>query len=272
MSSNGLISTEYARDRTGYPLLPFRVLAWNIRAGGGRRIDAITDAIDELSPDLLVLSEFRATPPSQQLAQRLRRMGYAFQHTTTAQVKLGANALLIASKMAQRRVGLRQYPREPGRWNMVRLIGPGLSIGGLHIPNQHTGRKPQFHEATLAIMQRWRGGPAIILGDTNSGQIGIDEERPVFTQRTHQWFEHIQATGWRDAFRVLHGNRREYTWYSPGYDNGFRLDQAFVSPELGSRLVNVQHIWVQHPDAPGRRDAVSDHAALVLDLDLGGLG
>lgn len=154
---------------------------------------------------------------------------------------------------------------------MVRLAVPRVAIGGVHVPNQHTGRKPQFHDAVLQLIQRWRGGPAIIAGDTNSGRIGEDEETAVFNRRTTQWFDRIHEAGWRDAYRLVHGAKREFTWYSPGHDNGFRLDQAFISPELVERLIDVQHLWVSDEDQRGRRDAVSDHAALVVDFDSAGL-
>ena len=41
-----------------------RIVSWNIRAGGGRRIARIADQIARWAPDVVALSEFRATPPS----------------------------------------------------------------------------------------------------------------------------------------------------------------------------------------------------------------
>ncbi len=246
----------------------FRIVAWNIRAGGGVRVDQITQILQELAPDTVVLSEFRSTAPSTRLSHALHQQGLLHQRSTTAQVSPGANALLIASRTPLRRVALKQYPREPGRWLIIRLQQPRLTIAGVHVPNQHTGRKPQFHDAILSLMRRWRGGPAIVIGDTNSGKRDEDEERPVFNQRTTRWFELIHASGWRDAFRHLHGAKREYTWYSPGHDNGFRLDQAFVSRELSNQISHIQHLWPRDPNKPNARDAISDHAALVLDLNL----
>src|SRR3989442_13131506 len=48
-----------------------RVVAWNIRAGGGVRTDAIARQLARWQPDVVALSEFRATPPSARLAARL---------------------------------------------------------------------------------------------------------------------------------------------------------------------------------------------------------
>ena len=73
------------------------------------------------------------------------------------------------------------------------------------------------------------------------------------------------ARRWRDAFRLLHGGRREFTWYSPNGNNGFRLDQAFVDPRWVPHVASVAHRW--GGAGGGRRDALSDHAALLLELD-----
>ena len=92
------------------------------------------------------------------------------------------------------------------------------------------------------------------------------EETPVFNTRTDGWFDHLEAAGWRDGFRGLHGNQRDYTWYSHR-NNGFRLDQVFVNSDLARHLMRVGHVWPRHPDAPGRRDGLSDHAVLVADFE-----
>ncbi len=243
----------------------YRLVAWNIRAGGGARADRITASISGWAPDVAVLSEFRSTPASGRIAADLSDMGLSFQVTTTGEVDRGANALLIAARGPLRRVGLRSQPAEPGRWRMARAAPHGLAIGAMHIPNQATGRKGEYHQRVLELARRWRGGPAILVGDTNSGRIGEDEETPVFNRETHAWFDRIAAAGWRDGFRQARGDAREYTWFSHK-NNGFRLDQAFLNRPLQPCLVDIRHVWAADPAQLGRRDAVSDHAALIVDL------
>jgi exonuclease III len=68
------------------------------------------------------------------------------------------------------------------------------------------------------------------------------------------------------AIRHLHGDSREYTWYSHR-NNGFRLDYAFCSPHLAAAVAYVQHAWGYDHSQPERRDALSDHAALIIDLE-----
>jgi len=242
-----------------------RLVAWNIRAGGGKRADHIATALKGFAPDLVVLSEFRSGPPSQSIAASLADNGLTAQMDTLNELKPNVNGLLVASRARLKRVGLRDKPDEPGRWLMAREAARGIAIGAMHIPNQHTGRKQGYHALVLALAQRWASGPALLVGDTNSGKSGLDEERPVFIRSTDQWFDALAAANWHDGFRTLHPEAREYTWYSHR-QNGFRLDQVFVNAALRSSLRAVRHIWPPHPDQPGRRDGLSDHAALIVDF------
>jgi len=75
-----------------------RIIYWNIRAGGGRRIDGIYKQLLAWQPDIIGLSEFRGTPASQQLAAQLFEAGYPHQITSFLPSKLVTNALLLASR------------------------------------------------------------------------------------------------------------------------------------------------------------------------------
>ena len=118
----------------------------------------------------------------------------------------------------------------------------------------------------LGVAHSWRRGPALLVGNTNSGLIDLDEEVPAFNVEEDGWVRGLEAAGWADGFRLLRGGERAYTWYSPNGGNGFRIDQAFVNRALRPRLRCARHEWGA---APGQRTrhALSDHAALLIDLD-----
>src|SRR5689334_2290776 len=59
-----------------------RLIAWNIRAGGGVRVAAIGRQLQRWAPDVVALSEFRATPPSGLLRRALAESGLAHQLAT----------------------------------------------------------------------------------------------------------------------------------------------------------------------------------------------
>jgi len=242
-----------------------RIVGWNIRAGGGRRIDRIARALAKWAPDAVALSEFRDTPPSRALADMLSQQGLRHQLTSSDCQDRARNALLVACRWPLQRVAptpTSKEPAEPCRWLPVEIDAPEpFILGAMHVPNRVTGRKYPFLEALLRQAARWRERQAILIGDTNSGVPGIDEESPAFNGVEGRWLEAIEVAGWRDAFRAHAGRRRAYTWYSPNGDNGFRLDQAFLSPGMANQLVRAKYEWA----GGSRRSGVSDHAAILVD-------
>jgi exonuclease III len=242
-----------------------RVVAWNIRAGGGVRAEAIARQLARWAPDVVALCEFRATPPSVRLARLLAERGLVHQATTAIAGLPSANALLVAARWPLRRLRLRAGPGDCARWLLTKVDAPiPFTVGAMHVPNRVTGRKYVFHDAVLTSASRWRLGPALLVGDTNSGRRGIDEETAAFNRREEGWIDGLARCGWADAFRLLRGEARAYTWYSPNGRNGFRIDQAFVNRALQPHLRDVRYVWGGR--ARGRREALSDHAALLLDL------
>ncbi len=243
-----------------------RIVCWNIRAGGGRRIEGIAGQLRRWRPDVVALSEFRGTPPSQRLASLLRGQGLVHQRGRADPAHTTANCLLLASRSPLRRIPARRGEPGAGRWLLARIDAPRpFALGTLHVPNMVTGRKYPFLAAVLRVSRRWGAGPALIAGDTNSGRMGIDEESPAFTKREERWIDEMAEAGWPDAYRLLHPRARAYTWYSPNAGNGFRLDQAFVNPELLPRLREVRYVWGTVANEE-RRDALSDHAAMIVEL------
>ncbi|MEM9624305.1 MAG: endonuclease/exonuclease/phosphatase family protein, partial [Pseudomonadota bacterium] len=88
----------------------FRLIAWNIRAGGGRRAEHIAQALAARKADAVILSEFRSTSASQLIAQRLAEHGLDQQYATTSEVPPGRNALLIAARSPVQKVALQYKP------------------------------------------------------------------------------------------------------------------------------------------------------------------
>jgi len=245
-----------------------RIVSWNIRAGGGRRIDQIAEQLEHWRADVIALSEFRATPPSQLLAGLLEGQGLRFQTSTVEVRDPSANRLLVASRWPLRVVRLRHAPAEPGKWRLAEVGAPRpFSLGAMHIPNYVSGRKYPFHAAVLNVARSWRRGPALFVGDTNSGRIGLDEEVACFSKHEDEWMVALEDAGWLDSFRRLYRDRRAYTWYSPNGRNGFRLDQAFINRRLMPRLLDTRYEWAASNNGDNRREAVSDHAALIVELE-----
>ncbi len=242
-----------------------RVVFWNIRAGGGARTAAIARQIAAWAADTVALAEFRGTPPSGDLARELAGLGLPYQWTTADPARPWVNGLLLASRWPLRRLRLATAPAEPCRWLLARVLAPRpLALGIMHAPNRAGGRKYPYLDAVLATARRRWATPALLVGDTNSGRIGLDEEAPAFNRIEDGWMRGLDEAGWTDAFRHLRGTARAYTWYSPNGGNGFRIDQAFLNGALRPRLRGFRYDWGRRARLTGR--PASDHAAMVLDL------
>src|SRR5436309_12458963 len=132
-----------------------RIVAWNIRAGGGQRVGRISRYLERWAPDAVVLSEFRATPPSLELARSLASHGLSHQCTSASRRNPRANALLVAARWPVSPLRLRAQPREPGRWLLVSVNAPRpLLLGAMHVPNRVTGRKYRSEEHTSELQSR----------------------------------------------------------------------------------------------------------------------
>lgn len=245
--------------------MTLRIVYWNIRAGGGRRAEGIAEQIARWNPDVVGLGEFRGTPASVELSAMLAEQGMKFQLDEVDRKRPAVNSVMLAARRPIKRVGLHRRPDEPCRWLMARLDG-GLSIGVLHAPNYVTGRKQAFFSSVMDVARRWRGGPAIFGGDTNTGVPPLDGNPNAFHPFEMQWIPELERRGWIDAYRHLNGQCETFTWYSPNAGNGYRLDQAFVNRSALPTLRQVQHQWGVVPGIDGPRHILSDHAALILDF------
>ena len=242
-----------------------RILFWNIWAGGGKRAEAIVAQIMAWQPAIVALSEYRLTAPGQLIAKRLADYGFPYQLTTAKTASRARNALLLASSFPLSTTRFSIRPEPAHRWLLAKINAPHpFYMGVMHIPNMHTGLKYPYHDAVLSLTKKWKSGRGLLIGDTNSGIPDIDEESPAFTQKERRFMEGMEANRWHDVFRYLHGEKRAYTWYSPRYKNGFRLDQAFLNKHLIQQVEAFQYIW---GEATGFRQ-LSDHAAILLDIDL----
>src|SRR5215472_5924296 len=94
-----------------------RLLAWNIRQGGGSRLPRIADALKRHDADIVVLSEYRGGPSAPRLCAALHALGY--RHATTLVPPPSRNGVLVAARFPFRDhhavdMGL----REPYRWSV----------------------------------------------------------------------------------------------------------------------------------------------------------
>ena len=247
----------------------FRIVFWNIWHGGGKRADKIVEQIKEWKPDLIALAEFRGTGPSRSIAKHLYDAGYSHQLTTVKADEPQWNALLLASRFELARVALKGAPEPNYLWLLAMMnTQPAIHIGVAHVPLMSETAKwawLEYYRALLHVAADWKLGPGLIVGDMNSGLSGLDDETEYSQAYKETLMYPLQALGWRDIFRNLHPDVDAPTWFSPK-GRGFRLDQTFVNAELQARVKSCEYDW----GLAGENGRLSDHAAILLDLDLAG--
>lgn len=261
-----------------------RVVAWNLRHGGGsRRMASISLALLDHAPDLVVLSEFRRTTGGQ-IAGVLADKG--LKHQATTDPPKGRNGLLVASRWpleAARHTanllsrGAAPFPGglvEEGdempailaqRWLDLRIAQINLELVALHAPHDdpfQAGRvstaRAVFFQALVAAARRGSDRPSLLVGDFNAGRHGVDEEGATFSLTST--LGTIASLGYVDAWRHLNPDAREYTWFSH-VGSGFRIDHALLSKVLAPRL---RRCWYSHAE---RESGLSDHSVLLADLE-----
>jgi exodeoxyribonuclease-3 len=229
-----------------------RLLAWNIRQGGGARLPAIVEALARHDADVLVLSEYRGGDSALRLREALERLGYP--HTTSPRPPPGKVGVLIAARRRLRApAALDEALPEPHR--LVHVEIGKLSLCGVYMPNLLA--KVPYWEAVVANLASKIDRHALAIGDFNTCRAYVDE--PGAIDRCAYFMDRVAEMGFCDLWRQRYPEGREFSWYSHR-GNGFRIDHAFLSPALAKRAGPVRY---SHDE---RLSGLSDHSALILDL------
>jgi exodeoxyribonuclease III len=210
----------------------------------------------------------------------LRGMGFA-----------GLATALEAARTAERRrpLGVLTAARRP----MERLPPPDIPwperllcclVDGVEVVNLHSPIAPapdlakvRTHEAVAAYLSSRPGhAPRVLCGDLNTPRrelpggdvmtFAYDSAGRLRPDRGERWDRAERALvyglredGWVDVFRSVHGyGDRHASWTFPRDRGGWRLDHV-LALHLEPVAAAYAHEW--------RRDGLSDHSALVVELD-----
>ena len=229
-----------------------RLLAWNIRQGGGSRLPAIAEALIRHDADVLVLSEYRGGDSALRLREMLERLGY--RYATALRPPPGKNGVLIAARRRfHTHSALSHELPEPYR--LVGVEFSRFSLYGVYMPNLR--EKVPYWEALIARLMERTAEPVLAIGDFNTCRAYVDE--PGKIDKTAYFMDRIDAIGFCDLWRRRYPDGREFSWYSTR-GNGFRIDHAFLSPGLAARAEPVRY---SHEERLG---GLSDHSPLIIEL------
>lgn len=128
----------------------------------------------------------------------------------------------------------------------------------VHVPvNGYPEPRDAYQQTAIQHCRAQSAAAHVFIGDMNSTSASDPAPNAV---RDSKWLVEIEALGWRDAWKMANPETAEYSWYSTAM-NGFRVDQAWLSPPLVHRLVGAR---LEHPC---RIAGLSDHSMLIVDVD-----
>jgi exonuclease III len=237
-----------------------RVVALNIRAGGGKRIPAIRHFLQSHDPDVVVLTEWRDNRGGGVLREWAVSRGMECATLNDGATPNGTflaarNAFSIESKTPPgARPGVLMQLRA-AKWMMLACYFP-----------QREAKAP-FFDAALRISIAHQTVPFLLVGDLNTGNQVTDKGAAGAKYSCSCLFDALVGqAGLVDLWRRTNGREtREWTWLSPT-GNGFRIDHAF-----GNDTFIQQTKPSCRYDHTTRMTGVSDHSALIIEADRQGI-
>lgn len=229
-----------------------KITTWNLRHGGGKRIDAIISILQKMTSDIIVLTEFRNNEFGEKIKTALTSFGYSNLYTTNADAKL--NSVLIACKENFETETFSELGEHQQR--VIKITTENFTLLGTYFPGNDL--KKYVFDFLIKYIQDNPDENIIITGDLNTGKHYIDEQGATFFHAAY--FDKFEELGFIDAWRHVHHDKKEFTWYSNA-GNGFRLDHFFVNGTLKQKIIACFY------DHQPRIDKISDHSVMALIIN-----
>ncbi|MDC1352340.1 hypothetical protein N8265_10440 [Oceanospirillaceae bacterium] len=225
-----------------------KLLALNIRQGGGTRIAAICSYLIAQDCDALVISEFRRNARGEQIIAALRQVGFSHVHHNNTDSK--QNTVMLATKQASTLLKIDDCPNE---WSIIGINWAGLQLIGTYFPQR------KVKAAVFSKLEDIASSNILAIGDFNTGSNTLDTEAAKF--HCADEFLSLANRTLTDLWRAHNGEvTQEYSWYSNA-GNGFRIDHALAGKHVTDQCVNC---YYDH----STREILTDHSALIVELSL----
>lgn len=253
-----------------------QLVSYNVNGIRAAMRKGLVDWLAEHDFDIVCLQESKARPEQVDMTD-FENLGY--RHYWHSAEKKGYSGVITLTRREPDQViegcGMAEYDQE-GR--ILRTDFGDWTLLNCYLPSGTTGDARQdFKMKFLADFQRWinelkRERPRlVIVGDYNIAHTEIDIHDPVRNKKTsgflpeeREWLTGWFETGFTDAFRHLHPDKVEYSWWSyranaRANNKGWRIDYQSVSNELAPKLRDARHLnEAEH----------SDHCPVWVEVDL----
>ncbi|MEI5098501.1 endonuclease [Streptomyces sp. PmtG] len=224
------------------------------------------------SADLVVLTEVSSGPGGTALVEALRHFGYP--HIIAPAATRGEYRTVLASRAAHLEpvdLGVTVLPhRAPAA---IATIGDRpLGLLGLYVPSRgpqerRNEAKRGFQDAVAAALPAlskvFPDMPVVAAGDLNVVEPGHQPHHRVFGPWEYAFYEAFADAGLTDAFRHLHPDAAEHSWYGRS-GRGFRFDHIFTTAAHAPKILTCAY------DQTPRTAALTDHAAMTIAVSITG--
>lgn len=147
----------------------------------------------------------------------------------------------------------------------VRIGNHVVALLGLYVPSRADLLKKRSFQDDVAsavpVLVDGFSGPVIVSGDLNVLEPDHTPRHTAFRTWEYSFYSSFLKAGLVDAFRHLHPDDVEHSWFSPR-GNGYRYDHTFVTADHADRIRLCQ--YVHEP----RELGLTDHSAMLLRLGL----
>jgi exodeoxyribonuclease III len=255
-----------------------KLVTWNVNSLAAR-MPRVLEFLEKFEPDVALLQETKCADDAFP-EEELHQAGYHTVHHSAG--RWAGVAILARSEPGNVSVGLPGELRaDEARW--IEADVEGVRVASVYVTNGRAvgsewfDEKLAFLDAMAQRAEQLRDGPPLIVGgDFNVTREDRDVYDPVaFEGETHVTPQErsrleaiIERGGLVDAFRELHPDEVQYTWwdYRQGHFHknlGLRIDYALVASSLAGGLRECGMVR----DFRKGKPTPSDHAPLLVELD-----
>ena len=258
-----------------------RVITLNLNGVRAAYRKGAGEWLTKARPDIVCWQEVRASDSDLTPAMRSPG-GLRGEFVLPARRGYSGVAVFAAKKPARVR---RVFPGKDGgvlnsEGRFVQMDFAHISVISLYMPSGGSGEERQAAKyRTMEALYPWlvrrrreadkSGRDFLLCGDLNIAHTEKDicnwrgnRKNSGFLPEERAWFSRVlEDAGWKDVFRLLHGESGHYTWWSNrgrARENnvGWRIDYQIATPRLAARVRRAE-IYTQ--------ENFSDHAPLVAD-------
>ncbi|GAL66373.1 exodeoxyribonuclease III [Jejuia pallidilutea] len=251
-----------------------KIISYNVNGIRAAINKGFINWLESANPDVVCLQEIKAMEDQLDLSL-FETVGYKHQYWFSAQKK-GYSGVAILSKIAPSHVeygtGIESMDFE-GR--NLRADFNGVSVMSLYLPSGTNDARLQHKLDYMDMFQDYINNlrteipNLVICGDYNICHEEIDIHNPKmkgvsgFLPEEREWIGNFIDSGFIDAFRYLHPERQEYSWWSyranaRANNKGWRLDYAMVSKPLQENIKRAVILT----------EAVhSDHCPILVEIE-----